>query len=121
MFRCAKWRSEIKTEEYGISIDLINKILYLKPHSYPPSIITADVRVEKWYSKCAAYMKQPRKWNRAVVAKTLCEIDTLITEARITVVRSSTSILLPDEIIDFESYMQDVRDVAEIEKMNTFN
>ena len=55
----------------------------------------------------AAYIKQPRKWNRAVVAKALCEIDILITEARRTVARSSTSILLPDKIIDFESYMQD--------------
>lgn len=46
--------------------------------------------------------------------KVICEIDTLITEARRTVARTHTSILLLDEIIDFDSYMQDIRDVAEI-------
>ena len=71
-------------------IDLINKTLYLKPHYFLPSILTADIRVEKWYSTYAAYMKQPRKWNCAVVDKALYEIDTIITEARRTVDRSST-------------------------------
>ena len=41
-------------------------------------------------------MKQPRNWSRAVVAKELCEIDTLITEARKMAARPSTSIILPD-------------------------
>ena len=82
-------------------IDLINKIWYLKPHSFLQSILTADVRVEKRYSTYAAYMKQPRKWNRTVVAKVICEIDTIISEARRTVARSSTSILLTDQIMGF--------------------
>ena len=72
----------LKLKTIAFRIDLINIILQLKPHSFLSSILTADVCVEKCQSTYPTYMNQPRKWNHAVVAKCICEIDTIINEAR---------------------------------------
>ena len=46
----------LKLKTVAFCIDLINKILLLKPHTFLPTILTADVCVEKWYSTYNAYM-----------------------------------------------------------------
>ena len=96
-------------------IELLNSILAMAPGSYLPSNLCDESHVIRFFSTYKAYLKAPRKWNRAVMARAICEFDSIMKEAQ-TMVASSTAsdVLLPPALREFYSYMDDVRSIAAI-------
>ena len=100
-------------ENMPFRIKLIETILELSPSLYLPSMLSNEFKIKSWTRRYTAYMKNPRKWNRAIMAQALCGFDLIMTEARALVATSSDS-LIPPPITEFETYMNNVRAVNEI-------
>ena len=58
-------------------------------------------------------MNNPRKWNHDIMAQALCEFDLIIKEAR-GLVATSSDVLIPNPIKEFDTYMDNVRTVTQI-------
>ena len=104
-------RKQLENMPYRIK--LIETILALSPSLYLPSMLSNESPIKCWTRKYMAYMKNPRKWNRAIMAQAFCEFDLIMTEARGLVATSSDS-LIPPPIVEFDSYMNNVRAITEI-------
>ena len=106
-------RSLLKNMQFRIH--LVNSNLALATASYLPYDLCIKAYVKRWFSIHTAYLKAPRKWNRAVMAQAICEFDLIMEEAKTMVASSTTSDdLVPPAIREFYAYMEDVRDVATI-------
>ena len=89
-------------ENMPFRIKLIETILELSPSLYLPSMLSNEFKIKSWTQRYTAYMKNPRKWNRAIMAQALCGFDLIMTEARALVATSSDS-LIPPPITEFET------------------
>ena len=95
-------RTLLKNMDFRIG--LLNSILALEPSSYLPNEICNEPHVKRWVSLHKVYLKAPRKWNRAIMAKAICELDSILKESQ-AMVASST---IPPPLRDFYAYMDDV-------------
>ena len=59
-------RSQLRNMSYRI--ELVDSILALNTSDFLPAILCDNKLVKSWYIKHKAYMKYPKKWNRAIVA-----------------------------------------------------
>ena len=69
-------RSLLKNMDFRIG--LLNSILALEPSSYLPKEICNEPHVKRWFSLHNVYLTAPRKWNRANMAKAICELDSIM-------------------------------------------
>ena len=102
-------RPQLKTMPYRK--DLIARILALRKDLFLPSDMMMSPNVLAWYSTNNAHAKQPRKWDRFIMAKAICDFDDMLTEAR--KVGASKPC---DVIAEFHKYMDDVREAASIKE-----
>ena len=101
-------RNQLRNMSYRI--ELVASFLRLNTSEYLPPIVCDDIIIKSWYLKYKAYMKFPRKWNRAIMAQALCEFDLFLHNVR----RSTAMDKVPVPISDFDTYMEDVKVVSEI-------
>ena len=104
-------RKQLENMKYRIN--LVDSILALRPYTYLPSMLCNEDHVRHWNLEYKAFMKHPRKWNRAIMAQAICEFDLIIKEAG-ALVASSSDTLIPEPIQVFNTYMDNVREVNEI-------
>ena len=99
-------RSLLKNMEFRI--ELLHSILALNSSTYLPKELCDEPHVQRWFSTHTAYLKAPRKWNRSIMAKAICEFDSIMKESQ-AMVASST---IPPPLRDFYAYMEDVSTTA---------
>ena len=92
----------------GFRIELLNSILVLEQSSYLPEELCNEPHVKRWFSIHTAYLKAPRKWNRAIMAKAICEFDSIMKESQAMVACAT----VPPPVQDFYAYMVDVSTTA---------
>ena len=69
-------RSLLKNMEFRI--ELLHSILALNSSTYLPKELCDEPHVQRWFSTHTAYLKAPRKWNRSIMAKAICEFDSIM-------------------------------------------
>ena len=106
-------RPQLKTMPYRK--ELIARIVQVKKTDFLPSLMTDSPIVLAWYTTNMAYAKLPRKWDRFIMAKALCDFDIIMQEIKSVVPTTGDEPhKLPAPIYEFLSYMVDVREAAEM-------
>ena len=107
--------SLLKNMEFRI--ELLNGILALESSSYLPKELCDKPHVKRWCSIYTAYLMAPRKWNREIMAKAICEFDSIMKESQ-AMVASST---IPPPLRGFYAYMEDVSITATLVENESVN
>ena len=102
-------RPQLQTMPYRK--ELIERLHIIKKESFIPTHMMMSPSVVNWYSTVTAYVKHPRKWDRFIMAKAICDFDNLLTEASKQNANKACEV-----IAEFQTYMDDVREAASIKQ-----
>ena len=97
-------------------IHLIHNVLMVDPEEYVPPHLTDDKSIRGWINSYSAFDKNPIKWKLPILAKAMCDFDSILSKCKENVATSNVS--RPAAIVTFEEYMNAAREVACYSKMD---
>ena len=91
-------------------INLIHDILQVDVSEYVPPHLTDDPLIKRWVNTYSALDKNPSKWKLPLLARAICDFDTILTNCRAEFAISQES--RPHAIVTFEDYMDSAREIS---------
>ena len=96
---------------------MIARIIQVQKADFLPSLMKDSPIVLAWYTTNIVYVKLPRKWDRFIKAKALCNFDIIMQEIKSVVPTTHDEPhKLPAPIYEFINYMFEVRDAAKMKE-----
>ena len=79
---------------------------------YVPPHLTDDPLIKRWVNTYSALDKNPSKWKLPLLARAICDFDTILTNCRAEFAISQES--RPHAIVIFEDYMDSAREISRV-------
>lgn len=95
-------------------IEIIIDLLEMNKSTYIPSMLKNDPFITEWFFTYNVHANNPSTWNVKIIAKAICHFDDIVQKIARTVARTPDQ--LPPNIILFQTYMEGVREAAELLK-----
>ena len=98
------------------SIGIVTSLIDLPRTTFISSMIKDDQQVQNWYYNNSVHTRFPHKWTLTLITKSICGFNDILTKEYSLVAGEKQ---YPKEVQQNTSYMEELREAAEIAKNDT--